>query len=205
MIGTDLSLIQPATATPPNCSFVRDDAEDPWIFEQTFDLIHLRAVCTCFNNARGVMETIFQNLAPGGWVEYQDVGWELVGADPASEIYCRASPVSRFMELSALGVWNHAGRDVTVARKYKTWMREIGFTEIVEKVLLCPTNGWPLDPDDKLLGQYTHLDTQRLLDSSVKLLALAGLTQEELPGFIESVKYSMADIDLRGYYVCECF
>jgi len=29
---------------PPNCSFIIDDAEDPWTFSQKFDFIHGRAL-----------------------------------------------------------------------------------------------------------------------------------------------------------------
>lgn len=202
MIGNDLSLIQPDHTAPQNCTFVREDAEDPWVFEKSFDFIHLRSMCTCFNDSRGVMEKIYENLAPGGWAEYQDFGWEIV-ADPGAEEYCRASPVARFLELDVRGVWNQAGRDITVARKYKEWMREVGFTDIVERILLCPVNGWPLDPEDRILGQFMHVDMEKFLESSVKMLLAAGLTQDELPGFMDSVKYSMSDTNLRGYYVCK--
>lgn len=43
VIGTDLSRIQPDVEDSlPNCHFVRDDAEDEWIFDHAFDYIHLR-------------------------------------------------------------------------------------------------------------------------------------------------------------------
>ncbi|KAK8072538.1 hypothetical protein PG996_005886, partial [Apiospora saccharicola] len=45
VVGTDLSLIQPANA-PPNCEFIKEDSEDEWVFTQyKFDYVHLRTVC----------------------------------------------------------------------------------------------------------------------------------------------------------------
>lgn len=47
VIGTDISLIQPTHNTPPNCEFVREDAEDMWIFGHLFDYIHWRLMFSC--------------------------------------------------------------------------------------------------------------------------------------------------------------
>jgi hypothetical protein len=41
VIGTDLSPIQP-NVVPNNCTFVVDNAEEPWVFNQPFDYIHSR-------------------------------------------------------------------------------------------------------------------------------------------------------------------
>lgn len=81
--GTDLSLIQPPN-TPPNCEFITDDIEDPWIIQIPFDFVHLRVAFTYFDDPRGVLQKIYDNLQPGGWVEYQDTAMELVGSDPAA-------------------------------------------------------------------------------------------------------------------------
>lgn len=71
VIGTDISVIQPV-GIPPNCQFFREDAEEePWLFDEPFDFIHLRAVCACFSDAKRMVERIFKHLRPGGWVEYQ--------------------------------------------------------------------------------------------------------------------------------------
>jgi hypothetical protein len=41
VIGTDLSPIQP-TMVPENCSFMVDNFEEPWVFDEPFDYIHSR-------------------------------------------------------------------------------------------------------------------------------------------------------------------
>lgn len=76
MIGTDLSLIQPGSETTGilNCEFIRDDAEEEWIFPHTtFDYVHIRAVALSFQNPRMVLRNALNNMSPGGWIEYQDL------------------------------------------------------------------------------------------------------------------------------------
>lgn len=201
--GTELSLIQPASA-PANCAFIREDAEDPWVFEEgrRFDLVHLRAVCSCFTDPRAVMQKVFDQLAPGGWCEYDDFAFEQVPAEAESEAFVRASPSAQFINLVTQGLRN-AGRDPLVAKKYKGWMEEIGFVDVVEHQLLCPINGWPLDPEDRLLGQFMHLNSEKGVPSMVKVLLAAGMSQEEVPEFLEKVKHSIADVKLRAYNICE--
>lgn len=200
VVGTDLSLIQPRD-TPPNCEFIRDDIEDPWIFQTLFDFVHLRVMFTCFDNPKQVLQTIFDNLNPGGWVEYQDTAMELVGTEPGIHEYIQASALERWNSLLKAGLQNARGRDPGVTRKLQHWMKEIGFVDVIEKPVLAPINSWPLDPEDRRLGQFLRLDTEMVVESSVKLLLAGGLTQEELPDFKAAVKWSLGDANMRGYWI----
>lgn len=47
VIGQDISMIQPTDTLPPNCTFVREDTEEPWVFDRKFDYIHWRLMLTC--------------------------------------------------------------------------------------------------------------------------------------------------------------
>lgn len=119
VLGTDISMIQPALdISPANCSFVLDDIEDEWIFDRSFDYVHLRSMLTCFNDHKSVLQKIFENLRPGGWVEYQDVLPQGIGKDAANEEAYQGSLMQVFaqrtVEAAAL-----LGRDMMIARKYK--------------------------------------------------------------------------------------
>jgi hypothetical protein len=101
VIGTDLSAIQPSLGVP-NCTFLKDDAEEEWVFplphlEETepcvgicehrimFDYVHLRAMVTCFNDPKMVMKNALKNLNPGGWIEFQEATMETFQANPDFE------------------------------------------------------------------------------------------------------------------------
>lgn len=67
---------RPPTDSPkltPLRSFEIDDAEDTWVFSQPFDLIHGRALATCFSTPQTVITSAAAALAPGGWLEFQDL------------------------------------------------------------------------------------------------------------------------------------
>lgn len=121
VLGADLSAIQPDVGALPNCEWLRDDVDEEWIEYGIFDYIHLRAVCTCFNDPRKVMRQAYQHLNPGGWIEYQDPFMQFEQANPAYggtafRRWCQA-----MIEGAAI-----MGRDVMVPGKYRAWMAEEG-------------------------------------------------------------------------------
>lgn len=71
-MGSDLSLIQPNRYLS-NCSFVREDVEEIWGYDEKFDYIHLRLMVSCFRNDLVVMSHAYDNLIPGGWLEYHEI------------------------------------------------------------------------------------------------------------------------------------
>ncbi|ETS85393.1 hypothetical protein PFICI_03418 [Pestalotiopsis fici W106-1] len=74
IVGTALSGIQPVNR-PQNGDFIKTDAEDEWLFPglPKFDYVHLRLVCMAFANPKLVLRHAWENLAPGGWIEYHDM------------------------------------------------------------------------------------------------------------------------------------
>lgn len=52
VIGQDISMIQPSENCPPNLTFVREDTEEPWVFDTKFDYIHWRLMLTCCKQSR---------------------------------------------------------------------------------------------------------------------------------------------------------
>lgn len=202
VVGTDLSLIQPSNA-PPNCTFVREDADGEWTLEQQFDLVHLRMMCTCFADSRGVMQKVFDHLRPGGWVEYQDYAFETVGADEAVDEALRGSAIVELSRLMIRGMANKYGRDITSVLKHKQWMQEMGFTDIKQIPYLCPINSWSLNPKDFDLGRWMHLDILNFIEGTTKMLQAGGLAVDQIPGFLDLVRADLANADLRAYNICK--
>ncbi|KAK6066462.1 methyltransferase domain-containing protein [Seiridium cupressi] len=183
VIGTDLSLIQPSNV-PSNVTFVRDDAEDPWIFLHMFDYVHARFVTTCFNGRKGVIRSAFDSLKPGGWIEYQDIQSGFWSPDNS-------------VHGTELEKWGHQliagsramGRDIDVARKYGAWMKEIGFVDVIEIPVPLPGNEWPADPKWKTVGSFVARDLLMGLDGiSRKMLQGAGMSPDEIAHFLAAVR-----------------
>jgi hypothetical protein len=63
------NIANPIRSVPLNCRFEIDDAEEEWIYSQSFDYIHGRALVSCFKDP--VAAKIFANLNPYGYFEFQ--------------------------------------------------------------------------------------------------------------------------------------
>lgn len=122
----------------------------------------------------------------------------MVGENAATTAYLHNSPYYKWFQAMVAGGASF-GRDFRVANKYKAWMIEAGFVNVVEKIVLVPVNGWPVDRKDKLLGNWYSLDVLRFLDGSKKILQAGGYPLEEIPGFLEDVRHSSLDARLRCY------
>ncbi|KAH8199191.1 hypothetical protein TruAng_006660 [Truncatella angustata] len=202
VIGSDLSVIQPDT-TLSNLVWSKDDAEDAWLFPLPtshlvsehlrdsnvqahliqFDYIHLRLVFTCFNSPQTVIKHAFDNLSPGGLLEFQDLSPEIYQNNPAFE--GNYTPNLTAICRGAMSV----GRDLHVAEKYKQWLEEAGFVEVVETRFVLPCHQWMKDPKFKQIGAFNQQNfTEGVRGGGWKMLKASGMTTEEIELLISQVK-----------------
>lgn len=67
MLGVDLERVK-APFKLPNCSFMEMDVTEEWHFDTKFDFIHVRMLGDMQDKAK-LLQAIYDNLNPGGWVE----------------------------------------------------------------------------------------------------------------------------------------
>jgi SAM-dependent methyltransferase len=145
VFGTDLSPIQPLWV-PPNLKFYVDDAEAEWTWEETekFDFIHGRALCGGIGDWPRFYEQVWNNLAPGGWVEMQEHSVRFFSDDGGLE---RATAcVAAVAELERAS--ERTGKPLEVAHLHKQWMIDAGFQDVQEVVKKVRTTPPPLRPPD---------------------------------------------------------
>ncbi|KAJ4391238.1 hypothetical protein N0V93_004855 [Gnomoniopsis smithogilvyi] len=198
VIGTDLSLIQTNVNLPANCSFVREDSEELWVFDKQFDYIHWRLMLTCFNDFRGMIGKIFNNLNPGGWAEFQEASFDLLPADQVAASVLHGSALEQCF-IYALEAGRRMGRDFEAPRKLKKAMIEAGFEDVVEKQILAPINSWPLDPKDSMIGNWVCLNGLRAAESLGKVMIVGGLPEEEAPALIQEIRHDLTNASMRVY------
>ncbi|KAK8025333.1 hypothetical protein PG990_003156 [Apiospora arundinis] len=194
IVGTDLSQIQPESK-PENVSFVREDSEEEWCHDVKFDYIHARAVVSCFNHPKQMMQRVFDNLNPGGYAEYMDC-YGLAGCLDGT---LRGTALEKFW-MSMVEGGAAIGRDFMVASHYKEWMEEIGFVDVVERKMAWPFGGWAKDPRIKLAGLYCQRDFyDGIGGASYKLLKKIGMADEEIDRFLEDVRADMVNPAIHAY------
>ncbi|ETS75511.1 hypothetical protein PFICI_12455 [Pestalotiopsis fici W106-1] len=214
VIGSDLSAIQPETALP-NLAFIKDDAEDTWLFPLpasphgagaaadpfsaapmiSFDYVHLRLVFSCFNDPRIVIQRAFDNLAPGGWLEFQELMPTFHQANPAF----KGDALKRWADGCGRGALA-AGRNLYVADKYKGWIEEAGFIDVEEKRFVLPAHQWMQDPRMNKIGQFNQRNMlEGVRGAGWMMLKAAGMTPEDIEDLISQVHSELMMRDNHAY------
>ncbi|KAI1411835.1 S-adenosyl-L-methionine-dependent methyltransferase [Hypoxylon sp. FL1857] len=194
VIGTDLSPIQPQFL-PENCRFEIDDAEDEWTFSEPFDFIHGRALMSCFNDPAAVVQQAFDNLAPGGVMEFQDALFPMsyIGEAPTE------SALFRWNNMMLEGV-TRLGRSWSNVQHYHRYFRDAGFVDIVEKRFYWPTSPWAKGRYYKTVAAYFQEDMLAGLEAmSLKVLGVLGMSPDQVREFVEEVKRDFRNTNIHAY------
>jgi SAM-dependent methyltransferase len=191
VIGTDLSPIQPAW-TPPNCSWLVDNAEEEWVYSKKFDFIHSRMLLMGIHDWPRYFRQAWDNLKPGGWIEVQEVQFPIGYADDG-----------RVTKDSPLLVWSKhvqeaAGKDgidTMCTEKFREHLEKQGFINIREQRVRWAVGAWPKGTREKTLGKWT-LENTRSFISPIALALFTkrlGWTTEAVEKFLVDVKADLED------------
>ncbi|KAF3017814.1 hypothetical protein E8E14_010496 [Neopestalotiopsis sp. 37M] len=216
--GIDLSPIQPLWV-PPNVKFLVDDVEDTWLNGDNIDFVHLRNMIPILKSPAKLLQDVYENLKPGGWVEMQDVD----GA-----VHCDDGtlpddwPVLVFCNLmveafSKLGTTSHAAM---FGGKY---LEEAGFVNIQHHTAKLPYGTWPKDRlvihvlcgfvDDgrdlsskagkmtlRLVGNYYRIAAEEFFPAMGAIqMPLLGWSKAEMEVFFMQCRNAMRDDSVHAY------
>ncbi|KAF5664741.1 hypothetical protein FHETE_7013 [Fusarium heterosporum] len=173
VLGVDIEPVKPPY-TRPNCSFMTMDITHDWDLPDggDFDFIHIRQLGD-IHDKRALLQSAFNNLRPGGWVELTE--WIAHLHSPNHSL--NGTAFRRWNDLLEQGMRN-MGTSVKYPNKFKPLLQEIGFERIIETRNGAPTNScYP----GKKLQRIGHLMTQNWL------LILEPLT---MPVFTQALGWS---------------
>lgn len=200
VIGTDLSPIQPSSI-PANCQFIIEDCEDEWTFSQKFDLIHGRALLSCFSKPRTVIESCFSALRPGGYLEFQDIAFPCKSPDDTLE----GTSLQKWQTLMVDGL-RKLGKDFEKVKEYPDYMRDSGFVDIVEKKYTWAIGPWIRGKKQKLQATWwAHNFLGGIQGWSMVILTRGmGLTPVEVEVLLEEVRNDVKNYRNVHAYVQMC-
>ncbi|TGJ81147.1 hypothetical protein E0Z10_g7605 [Xylaria hypoxylon] len=193
--GIDLSPIQPSYA-PTNVSFEICDAEDEWSFRQPFDLVHMRAMVTCFKNPRAVFEEAYRSLAPGGFIELRDPILPFQFLTPPPEGCALHEWGVKLMEAAAL-----SGRDWGVATRYTQMLSDIGFVNVTEKREAIALSPWVKGSHNKELSLMLQHDILSMLEpvSMALFTRVLGWEARRVLDYLELVKRDVQNTKIHAF------
>jgi ubiquinone/menaquinone biosynthesis C-methylase UbiE len=190
VVGVDLSAIQPPFV-PPNCTFIVDNAEQPWIYTQKFDFIHARALVLGIRDWPKLFRQAWEFTNPGGWIELQEGEFPL-GCDDGSA--APDSPLlkwSRYMQEAARSI----GIDTGARYKFREWLEGQGYGNVRTEEYKWAIGGWPRDKKEKEIGRWMQENLlQGLSGGSLALFTRQlGWTLEEVEAFLVDVRKQIMD------------
>ncbi|KAK0611708.1 S-adenosyl-L-methionine-dependent methyltransferase [Immersiella caudata] len=153
----DLSAIQPPWV-PPNVKFIVDDVEAPWVSQPPFDFIFCRYMTACISNWPLLVERIYENVAQGGWAEFQD--FDLV-------FYSQDGALSQ--QDGNIGYWSNQmfeavrqiGREPHPGPNLERWVCNAGFKNVHREKFKIPVGSWA---KERRLKEVGLLNLAQMLD-----------------------------------------
>ncbi|KAI1411059.1 S-adenosyl-L-methionine-dependent methyltransferase [Hypoxylon sp. FL1857] len=158
VLGIDLNPVPAPPFIAPNCHFHIADVYEDWKFNRPFDFIHVRSLGEPTDQRR-LFKSIYDNLAPGGWVEFQE--WILHAQ--SSDRSLEGTAFQKWNKLMAEGVKN-LGRSLFYILDYKRQLEQTGFENIIERKYAVPTNTWPPGKQSQRIGAMQRNNTLQVID-----------------------------------------
>jgi hypothetical protein len=192
--GIDLSPTQ-VDWVPPNVYFEVDDMEEPWTFSQPFDFIHGKYLAGSIRDWPNLMRQSYDNLTPGGWVEWAD--WEYTPRLPDGTVDRRDNWVTQWHKIMMSTCEEKTGASASPGPLLKNLVETAGFSEVKEVVFRVPIGTWPKDKKLKDVGRFYKVSLEEGLDAiSLRILThLRGYSFEEAQVFNAHFRRQMKEIN----------
>ncbi|PQE04462.1 hypothetical protein CJF31_00007286 [Rutstroemia sp. NJR-2017a BVV2] len=184
---------------PSNCTFVIEDAEEPWTYPSQFDYIHGRALVSCFRDPPSVIQSIYNSLLPGGYFELQDPIMPLRSVDSS----LTGTSLDEFQK-QCMAAAEKLGRPWTNGKNYGRWLREAGFEDVVEKSYYWATNQWVRGEKQKVQAMWLQENLREGLPAwGLSTLSRGfGWSKERIEGLIEEARKDLKDPKVHAYAEC---
>ncbi|TDZ40553.1 Secondary metabolism regulator LAE1 [Colletotrichum trifolii] len=187
-----------AVEVPPNVTFEVDDIEEPWLFGRPFDYIHSRMMTSGLSNWRQFIQTSFDNLNPGGYLELQEM--DLMPQSDDGTLRPDAAIVKCFELLGqAAGALNHPFQNIPALVNI---LQEVGFEHVYIRKVKWPTNTWPKEEHHKTLGTWAHENCMAGIESwtIAPLTRGLGWRREEVQVLLIKVREEFRDRSIHAYW-----
>ncbi|KAJ6436952.1 Protein-arginine deiminase [Purpureocillium lavendulum] len=163
---------------PPNVTFVVDDVELDWVEPRMYDFIHCQYMAGAIKDWPRLVHQIFNNLKPGGWVEFQECVNTPYSEDDSLK---PGNPLVQMVDGIRVAL-DKIGRTGNPAPSFKRWAQDAGFTRLEEQRFRMPVGSWPKDPRLKEIGAFLSVNISEGVEGFTASLFrdVLGWSREEL-------------------------
>ncbi|OHE95620.1 methyltransferase domain-containing protein [Colletotrichum orchidophilum] len=196
IIGNDLSATQP-NLVPSNVRFEIDDVESDWLYEDHFDFIFSRYMAGSLSDWPTLISRAYENLRPGGWIEFQDYDFEFSSHDGSlTPNHYTYQWDHLFMEAA-----RSVGLDPCPGSKLEAWVREAGFVKVTHRLIKVPIGPWAKDQYHKDIGMGNLIQLLDGLEAFTLRLfcGILGWTEEKVSMLLSHVRQELRSGAFHAY------
>jgi len=196
ILGNDLSAIQPVWV-PPNVSFEIDDVESEWSHAIPFDFIFCRYMTCSIRDWPKLVKSIYSNVVPGGWAEFQDYDLQWYSDDGSlTKDHFSLMWINTLLEAA-----RKIHRDPCPGVKLEEWVKDAGFENVTHHKFKFPIGPWPKDSKLKQVGLYNLASGLQGLEAfSLRLFCdVLGWKSEEVLVLTSKVRKEMKSSAFHAY------
>ncbi|KAG7130943.1 Secondary metabolism regulator LAE1 like protein [Verticillium longisporum] len=139
---------------PPNVKFLVDDVELDWAEPEPYDHIHCKYMAGSIKDWPRLVQQIYDNLKPGGWVEFQEAENTLLSEDGSLKPY---NAMVVMME-GLKDACNKIGRTMDPAPSFRGWVEGASFENVNSQIFKLPVGSWAKDPMLKECGTLMRIN-----------------------------------------------
>ncbi|KAK1148707.1 hypothetical protein N8T08_008592 [Aspergillus melleus] len=198
VVGVDISPIQPAWV-PPNVKFYVDDVEKPWVENTPYDFIHCRYMAGSIRDWARLVQQCFENLAPGGWIEFHETENTLYSDDGSLEGH--ESYMVRMME-GLMRACDMIGQTMNPAPSIRRLVEEAGFVNVSVERIKLPVGSWPKDRRLKECGSLMRVNFVEGVDAFTAALfpEILGWEKEQVQALNAGVRREALDGNVHAIF-----
>ena len=194
IFGNDFSPVQPSWV-PKNVRFEVDDVESPWAHPEKFDYIHSRFMAGAVADWPKLVERCYENLKPGGIVEFQDGDFVTYSEDGSAK--------GSWLEKWNIDFANAAkisGRIVQPGPQLEDWVRAAGFEDVHHERVRLPLGLWPKDKKMKEVGAFNLVQLKEGLEgfSMALFTRVLGWSPDEVRILLSKVSKDLSDKNIHA-------
>lgn len=199
IIGNDLSPIQ-SPWCPPNVKFMVDDVELDWAEPEPYDYIHVRYMAGAIQDWPRLVRQIFDNLKPGGYVEFQETANTLYSQDGS----LKPDNAMVAMMDGLMEGCRRIGRTLDPAPEMEGWCQATGFVDVNVQKFQLPIGGWPRDPRLKEIGTLMGVNFIEGVEAFTAALFkdVLGWTKDEVLALNDNVRAAVRRGDAHAIFDC---
>lgn len=139
---------------PPNVSFLIDDLTKPWVFDHKFSYIHSRAITIGVKDWSALVDSVWANLEPGGWVEFQEYHAPWLSDDGSIE---RCGAFAQWNQ-SLVTAATKAGAKLDAILQVPKLLEAKGFVKLETAATKWPMGTWAKGRKEKRMGAlFAHV------------------------------------------------